>query len=77
VAFTNRPTGEALRTLGAVSSVGIAFVLSIAIGTAIGYGTDRWLGTSPWFFLLGFVIGVAAGVLSVFRVASAASRPKR
>jgi ATP synthase protein I len=77
VALINRPGGEALRALGAVSSVGIAFVLSIAIGTGLGYVLDRWLGTSPVFFLLGFVMGVAAGIVSVVRVAAGSSRTRR
>jgi len=51
-------------------------VLSIVMGAGLGYALDRWLGTGPWLFLVGFVLGVAAGVLSVFRVAAAAARPK-
>jgi len=76
VAFINRPTGEAMRQIGAVSAVGFAFVLSIIIGAGLGHALDRWLGTGPWLFLAGFVLGVAAGVLSVFRVAASASRRK-
>ena len=72
----NRPSGEAMRQIGAVSAVGFAFVLSIVMGAGLGYALDRWLGTGPWLFLVGFVLGVAAGVLSVFRVAAAAARPK-
>ncbi|HXE79496.1 MAG TPA: AtpZ/AtpI family protein [Vicinamibacterales bacterium] len=77
MALSNRPAGEALRTLGAVSSVGIAFVLSIVIGTGLGYALDRWLDTSPWFFLFGFIVGVAAGVVSVVRVAMGTRRAPR
>ena len=73
----NRPTGEAMRQIGAVSAVGFAFVLAILMGTGLGYALDHWLGTAPWLFLLGFVLGVAAGVVSVFRVAASASRPRR
>jgi ATP synthase protein I len=77
VPLPNRSTGEALRTLGAVSSVGLAFVLSIVMGAALGYGADRLFGTSPWLFLAGFVVGFAAGVLSVIRVVTSASRSGR
>jgi F0F1-type ATP synthase assembly protein I len=31
---------------------------------------DSWLGTSPWLFLLGFFLGLAAGILNVYRTAS-------
>jgi ATP synthase protein I len=70
----NRPTGETIRTIGALSAVGFAFVLAVVIGTALGYALDRWLGTSPWFFLVGFFSGMAAGARSVFRTVSAVSR---
>jgi ATP synthase protein I len=42
-------------------------VASIAVGGLIGYGLDRWLGTSPWLFLVFFLLGFAAGILSVLR----------
>ena len=72
----NRPTGDTIRTVGALSAVGFAFVLAVVMGAALGYGIDRWLGTSPWFFLLGFFVGLVAGVRSVFRTVSAVSRRK-
>jgi ATP synthase protein I len=74
VPLINRRTGDTVRTLGALSAVGFAFVLAVVMGTALGYGFDRWLGTSPWLFLLGFFVGVAAGALSVYRTVSAVSR---
>jgi ATP synthase protein I len=74
VPFANRPSGETLRTIGALSAVGFAFVLAVVIGTALGYALDRWLGTSPWFFLGGFAVGVIAGVRSVFRTVASVSR---
>lgn len=70
----NRPSGETVRTIGAISAVGFAFVLSVVMGAAAGYALDRWLGTTPWFFLLGFFVGVAAGMRSVFKTVGAVSR---
>lgn len=70
----NRPSGETIRTLGALSAVGFAFVLAVVMGAALGYALDRWLGTSPWLFLLGFFVGLLAGVRSVFKTVSAVSR---
>jgi ATP synthase protein I len=74
VPFANRPSGETLRTIGALSAVGFALVVAVVIGTALGYALDRWLGTSPWFFLAGFAVGVIAGVRSVFRTVASVSR---
>lgn len=61
---------DAMRTLGALSTVGLAFVLAIVIGVAAGYFLDRWLGTSPWLFFLFFILGLVAGVLNVYRTAA-------
>ena len=66
----NRALPETLRTIGALSTVGFAFVLAVVIGAGFGYLLDGWLGTSPWLFLVFFFLGVAAGILNVFRAAS-------
>jgi len=66
--------GRALRSLGALSAVGLSIVVAVVIGTAAGYGVDRWLGTSPWGFLIGFLLGVVAGMRTVFRTVAAVSR---
>ena len=60
---------DTMRTLGALSTVGFSFVLAIVMGAAAGYYLDRWLGTSPWLFFLFFVLGLAAGILNVYRTA--------
>ena len=60
---------DSVRTLGALSTVGFSFVLAIVIGAALGYFIDKWLGTTPWLFFLGFFMGLAAGILNVYRTA--------
>ena len=52
-----------IRTLGYVSTVGLAMALSIALGALIGYYLDIKLGTKPWLFFvfLGF------GIIAAFR----------
>jgi F0F1-type ATP synthase assembly protein I len=64
-----KSTADTFRTLGALSTVGISFVLAIVIGAWAGWALDRWLGTSPWFFFLFFVFGLVAGVTNVYRTA--------
>ncbi|HYZ34312.1 MAG TPA: AtpZ/AtpI family protein [Crenalkalicoccus sp.] len=49
---------------------GLEVVSALVVGIAIGLLLDRWLGTWPWFFLLFFVAGSAAGVLNVYRLFS-------
>ncbi len=69
-----RSRGETVRSLGALSSAGLAFGFAVLLGAAGGYWLDRWLGTSPWFFLVGFVLGLAAGMINVFRAARVMDR---
>jgi ATP synthase protein I len=60
-----------LRTLGQLSTVGMAFVLAIVMGFGGGYWLDGWWGTRPWLSFAGFFLGLAAGVLNVYRVLQA------
>ncbi|HVC19984.1 MAG TPA: AtpZ/AtpI family protein [Vicinamibacterales bacterium] len=62
-----RQHAETFRALGSVGAVGIAFVLALIIGFWVGHVLDTWLGTSPWFSILFFFFGLAAGVLNVYR----------
>ena len=62
--------GRTLRTTGALSAVGISFVLAVVIGAGFGHVLDQWLGSSPWFFLLFFFLGMAAGILNVIRIST-------
>jgi ATP synthase protein I len=55
------------RTLGALSAVGLSFVLAIVIGVAGGLWLDSRLDTSPWLFLLGTGLGFAAGVVNIYK----------
>jgi ATP synthase protein I len=65
----NSSMAETMRTIGALSTVGISFVLAIAIGAGLGWYLDKSFGTGPWLFLIFFAIGVAAGILNVYRTA--------
>jgi F0F1-type ATP synthase assembly protein I len=43
--------------------------VTLVVCGGIGFVVDRWLGTSPWFTLVGVVLGIAASVtLTVSRV---------
>jgi len=61
---------ETMRAIGALSTVGLSFVLAIVLGAWFGRVLDRWLGTSPWLFVLFFFFGLAAGILNVYRITS-------
>lgn len=61
------PDARTLKTLGQLSTIGIAFVLALVLGFGAGLWLDRRLGTSPWLSLIGFAMGLAAGILNVVR----------
>jgi ATP synthase protein I len=65
---------DQVRALGALSVVGLSFVLALVIGVAGGVWLDRHFGTSPWGLLVGFALGVAAGILNVYRATRQAMR---
>jgi ATP synthase protein I len=65
---------DQVRALGALSVVGFSFVLALVIGVAAGVWLDRHAGTSPWGVLGGFALGVAAGILNVYRATRQAMR---
>jgi F0F1-type ATP synthase assembly protein I len=44
-----------------------ALLGAIVLLGAIGYGIDRWAGTSPWFLLIGLLIGIASGFGNLVR----------
>ena len=56
--------GQALRT-------GIELVSALAVGVGIGFLLDKWLDTAPWFLVVFFFLGAGAGILNVYRAASA------
>jgi F0F1-type ATP synthase assembly protein I len=64
-----KPLADSMRTIGALSTVGFSFVLAIVLGAALGWWLDKWLGTGPWLFLVVFFMGLAAGILNVYRTA--------
>ena len=60
---------DSVRTIGALSSVGLSFVLAIVIGVLVGLWLDRLFGTNRVFFFIFFVLGFVAGILNVYRTA--------
>ena len=71
------PPKSSLGSLGALSAVGIAFVLAVVFGFLIGYALDAWMGTSPLFMIVFFFFGVAAGIVNVIRTARAVTDDER
>lgn len=62
---TRRPNSG----MGLALRLGVELVTGLAVGGGIGWLLDQWLGTLPWFLLLFFFLGAAAGMMNVFRTA--------
>jgi len=62
------PEDGAPTPMGIGVRVAVDLVSALLVALAIGWGIDRLAGTRPWF-MIGFVpLGVAAGVLNVWRM---------
>jgi ATP synthase protein I len=47
--------------------IGIELVTAVVVSVGLGWAIDRWLGTRPWVMLVMFFLGIAAGMLNVYR----------
>jgi ATP synthase protein I len=65
---------EYAQLVGQLMTVGLAFVFALVIGFGGGYLLDQWLGTKPWLSFLGFFLGLAAGILNVYRIMQLAQK---
>ncbi|MDH5527250.1 MAG: AtpZ/AtpI family protein [Nitrospirota bacterium] len=55
--------------------IGIELVVATFIGAGLGMLADKKLGTTPWLTLVGFIIGSAAGIRNVMRLANQMGQP--
>jgi len=62
-----KPARPDFRKLAELSSLGLMLPSSIIVGLFLGYVLDRWLGTRPWLLLVFTVLGIASGLVSLFR----------
>jgi ATP synthase protein I len=62
--------------LGIGVRIAVDLVSALLVAIAIGWGIDRLAGTKPWF-MIGFVpLGMAAGVLNVWRMFAPRDPPR-
>lgn len=73
----NRPARSPGSAMGIAFRIATDLVAAVAVGTGIGWALDWWLGTRPWFMLVFFILGAAAGVANVIRVANATAESAR
>jgi hypothetical protein len=59
---------------GEFAGVGLQFALVILVFTGVGYWLDKRFHSSPWFLLLGVLVGGGGGFYSIVRKATDATR---
>ena len=61
--------GRNAASLGKALKISTELVAAVVVGSTIGFLLDSWFGTKPLLTIFLFFIGVAAGILNVFRSA--------
>jgi ATP synthase protein I len=61
--------------MGVGLRIGIELVVAIVVATGLGWAIDRWFGTRPWGMIALFFLGVAAGMLNVYRAVTGIGGP--
>tara|TARA_B100001123_G_C15213217_1_gene988141 strand:- start:687 stop:986 length:300 start_codon:yes stop_codon:yes gene_type:complete len=56
-------------SLGKALKISTELVAAVVVGSTIGFLLDNWFGTKPLLTICFFFMGVAAGILNVFRSA--------
>jgi len=65
---------RALREAAPYLGIGTTFAASVLLGLGVGYWLDKKLGTSPWLFLIGATLGLAAGFLQFYKTVTGRKR---
>ena len=55
-----------IKSLGFMSSVGMAMAFSIAIGALAGFYLDKYFDTTPWLFFVFLGFGIAAAFRNLY-----------
>jgi len=61
--------GSNAASLGKALKISTELVAAVAVGVTIGFLLDNWFGTKPILIICFFFMGVAAGIINVFRSA--------
>ena len=69
--------GTNAASLGKALKISTELVASVVVGSTIGFILDNWFDTKPLLTICFFIMGVAAGILNVFRSAKRMQKNKK
>jgi len=61
--------GSNAASFGKALKISTELVAAVLVGSIMGFLFDSWFGTKPLLIICFFFIGVAAGIINVFRSA--------
>ena len=61
--------GSNAASLGKALKISTELVAAVVVGSTIGFLLDNWFDTKPLLTICFFIMGVAAGILNVFKSA--------
>ena len=67
--LNQKNNGSNAASLGKALKISTELVAAVVVGSTIGFILDNWFDTKPLLTICFFFIGVAAGILNVFRSA--------
>ncbi len=69
-----KKTGSNAASLGKALKISTELVAAVFVGSTIGFLLDSWFDTKPLLTICFFIMGVASGILNVFRSAKRMNR---
>ena len=67
--FENKSSSSNAASLGKALKISTELVASVFVGSTIGFLLDNWFDTKPLLTICFFFMGVAAGMINVFKSA--------
>ncbi|MEJ0053013.1 MAG: AtpZ/AtpI family protein [Methylovirgula sp.] len=70
-------SGQSLGAANLGLRVLVEFISAISVGALIGWQIDAWVHTAPIFLIAFLFLGLAAGMLNIYRTALGPKKPGR
>ena len=67
--INEKKIGSNATSFGKALKISTELVAAVAVGATIGFLLDNWFDTKPLLTICFFLMGVAAGILNVFKSA--------